>query len=1133
MDSKTAPEAPPTDFTSQLEITAGSRTSPLDRAGILSLSTMSWMSPVMWSMSRKQLDLSSLCLSPVDGAAHNGDRLQKLWEQEVCDVGLQKASLTRVLLRFQGNRLLLALIISSLHVGYGILVHAILSYVVHPEMSSVLGGVALCAAVVSVEIFRVGCLGLSWALNLRTGIRLKAGFCMLGFNKILSLRTLGGVPVGQKVQVLTSDSYRVFEAMLLGPLVLPFPLLLLICSTYCCYILDYTVLVGFLIFLLFILLQAFPVVTIFNCMRFILSMLPTTVKVLAEAAVSVSRLKRLLLIENPKSYLIQKTGLRSAAIIIDKATLSWMKPPHPPNTEGMDDLQKKSSEATPTLRNISFTLDKGKLLGVCGNVGSGKTSLICSLLGQMHLHQGSISVDGSIAYASQQPWIFYGTVQDNILMGEPLDRSRYSRVLSSCNLETDLQILPHGDQTMLGEQGVNLSGGQKQRISLARAIYSNRDIYLLDDPLCAVDAHIGKHIFEECIKKDLQGKSVILVTHQLQYLEFCDEVLVLKDGSVLETGNHLDLMKMDRHYAELITKHLREPTTHCKEEKKERVELSGHIDRGIVNPAFDLLDENTDTRSPDGTAAHQLIDHKSDTHGPVTWRTFQQYNKAAGGQRYQDELDSLLPQHLNALIIFCLLAISACIVNSIIFPVMMLPVLLLISLFTLLLCFQRLSDVNAHHFLLLHFSMRWLCFLVDALCAVMLLPVALLIIFSSNDIRSPPMKALALCFIIQLTSNSQYLVQSLMEVGVRFISVERLLEYITGCEAEGSGKVDQVPEEWPQQGAITFQDYEMRYHLHSPAVLRGLHLHIRAGEKLGIVGRTGSGKSSLAMALFRLVEPAAGRILIDGVDITSIGLSHLRRKLSIIPQDPILFTGTVRFNLDPFSVHSDEEIWTALEKTYMKDAVSSLDRKLQAELMGDGGTFSVGQRQLMCLSRALLHNSKIVLLDEASASMDAETDSLVQVTIRESFQHCTVLTIAHRIHSVLQADRVLVLHHGQVVEFDHPEVLRQRPDSLFSSLLTAANTTWDQDQSESLDAVLDCVPLTPPLLKADTRSLTLPAERGVSTFFFTLVFLGLVLRLLERRMMLLMDFLFEEGEPLRVGEDKYCMTFDLSRGKDA
>uniref|UniRef100_UPI0037E9291E ATP-binding cassette sub-family C member 12-like n=1 Tax=Semicossyphus pulcher TaxID=241346 RepID=UPI0037E9291E len=1267
---------------------------------------MSWMTPVMWSMSRKQLNFSSLSLSPLDGADANGDRLQTLWEQEVFAVGRQKASLTRVLLRFQRDRLLLVLCINvllmlSLFVGSGVLVHEILLHILHQESSVVWVGVTLCFGLVTVELFRVFCLTLSWAINLRTGIRLKAGFCMLGFNKIMSLRTHSRVSVGQMVNVLTSDSYKLFGAVLLVPFVLPFPILLVICFVYTCYILNYTVLIGFSIFITFIVLQfvfarlihrfqqkaviitasrvhtvnelltciklikmyvweqafsskitdirtseqrmlekaaliqnisvtisplvpiiatmctlvvhtwlglplstytAYPVVTIFHCMRFILSLTPTAVNFLAGAAVSVARLKKLLLMENPEPYVLQKTDGRSAAIIVEKATLSWSKELHAPDTEDRDDLVSKPRhpEVLPILRNISFTLNKGRLLGVCGNVGSGKTSLICGLLEQMHLQQGSVCVDGSIAYVSQQAWIFYGTVQDNILMGEPLDRSRYNRVISSCSLEADLHLLPHGDQTLLGEQGVDLCEGQKQRISLARAVYSNKDLYLLDDPLSAVNAHVGRHIFEECIKKQLQGKSIVLVTHQLQYMEFCDEVLVMKDGTVLETGSHLDLMTAEGHYAELITKHLEEQPLR-EEETEKRVELNGHMDGGIVNPAFQMSDENADALSPDCKPADQLIDQENSRNSLVTWRTFKQYCLAAGGycvsffilllfivlitntalsywwlsfwlsrghgtanvtaadrgnislnpdlpfyqlwfavmgvlllivclikgfcyvkvtfrasttlhnsllekiigspmsffdatptgrilscfSRYQDEVDSLVPHHLNVLLLFWLIAVCVCIINSIIFPIMLLPVFILVTVLTFLLwmfrgniiqlkkmenisrsscislctsvaqglstiqtynkthdftqLFKRLSDTHANHLLLFHYGMQWLCFLADSLCAVMTLPVALLVVFVSNDVSSPPMKALALCYIIQLTGNSQYMIQSMMEVEMKFISVQRLLDCITGCGSEASGQL-QVSEDWPQYGSITFLDYTMKYRQNSPVVLNGLQLHIRAGEKLAIVGGAGSGKSSLAVALFRLVEPAAGSILIDGVDITSIRLSDLRTKLSIIPQDPVLFTGTVRYNLDPFNSYSDEEIWAALEKTYMKDTICSLDKKLQAELTDNGGKLSVGQKQLMCMSRALLRDAKIVLLDEAPASVDAETEALIQIAISEAFGCCTVLTIAHRINTVLQADRILVLDQGEVVEFDHPDMLIRRPNSLFSYLLTT--NTW-------------------------------------------------------------------------------------------
>ncbi|XP_078100789.1 ATP-binding cassette sub-family C member 12-like [Sander vitreus] len=861
----------------------------------------------------------------------------------------------------------------------------------------------------------------------------------------------------------------------------------------------------------------------------------------------------------------------------------------------------------------------GRLLAVCGAVGNGKTSLICSLLEQLNLQQGSVSVQGSIAYAAQQAWIFYGTVQDNILMGEPLDHSRYNRVLSCCCLEDDLKILPHGDQTLLGDEGVNLSGGQKQRLSLARAVYSNRDIYLLDDPLSAVDAHVGKHIFEQCIKKELLGKSIILVTHQLQYLEFCDEVLVLKDGAVLETGSHVELMKAEGHYADIITTHLAEPAAielNSVVPEPQKEEGNGHVKGGIVNPAFDMSDENTDALSSacirksfllfDNTLLFcslcEAADQKSEA-SLITWKNFQQYCHAAGGlwvsfftllsfmmltangslgywglsywlqqgdgtanvtsserenvslnpdlhfyhlvcaaimgslliicfikcfcfvrvtlnaatklhnkllsnilakqmsffdttptgrilncfSTCQNEVDSAVPFHLNNQLMFSLMAISSLIISAITFPYMLLPgcilvtvLLLICSLFLRNVCtlkkmedisrspcislytsiikglstihaydkmhnytewFKSLSDINANHFLLFNYGLFWISHIMTTMYVIMTLIVALLVIFISNDVCSPPIKALSLIFILQLSANSQYLMMSLISVEARFISVERLLEYITGSEElEEQLKVDPVSEDWPQHGVITFLDYKMRYRQNLPVVLNGLQLHIRAGEKIGIVGRTGSGKSSLAVALFRLVEPTAGSILIDGVDITSISLSDLRTKLSIIPQDPMLFTGTVRYNLDPFNRHSDEEIWAALEKTYMKDTICGLERKLQAELADNGGNFSVGQRQLISLSRALLRNSKIILLDEATASIDAETDALIQITIREAFRHSTVLTIAHRIHTVLQADRILVLNHGQVVEFDHPDVLKQRPDSLFASLLVASNT---------------------------------------------------------------------------------------------
>uniref|UniRef100_A0A8C2BQI1 ATP-binding cassette, sub-family C (CFTR/MRP), member 12 n=1 Tax=Cyprinus carpio TaxID=7962 RepID=A0A8C2BQI1_CYPCA len=1205
---------------------------PVDDAGFFSFTSLAWMSPMMWKLFRNRLDEDSLFLSPHDGAHTNGERLQRLWDEEVAHVGLEKASLPAVVMRFQKTRFIVAFFVSVLFAFGSILVNEILSYIEQPGSSTELRGIGLCVALFVGEFSKAFFASLLWAVNLRTAVRVKGAFSMLAFKKIISLRSLTSISIGETINVLTGDGYRMFEAIMFGTFLLCVPFLLIICIIYACAILGYTALIGILVYLIFLPIQfsiarligvfrrravsvtdrrvrtmnevltciklikmyaweesfektvsdirkkeklllqkagyvqslnssfttivptlatiltfivhtltltifspqAYTIIAVFNCMRMSMGLLPFSVKAVAEGKVALTRLK---------------VRLLNVSLILSKDNYLSFIPLKMPTSN----LHSETS---------------GSLLGVCGNVGSGKTSLISSILEQMHLLSGSVSANGTLAYVSQQAWIFHGTVKDNILMGEPFDQTR---VIHACSLKPDLAILPYGDQTEIGERGINLSGGQKQRVSLARAVYSNRDIFLLDDPLSAVDAHVGKHIFEECIKKELKGKSVILVTHQLQYLEFCDQVLLLDNGEIKEAGTHSELMKSKARYAHLINNFQLEQSNDLPRILQScwrffssfstSVSLYfinavntlsnlylylclyifvGYILLFIVILFFILLvgstvfsswwlsfwlEQGSGNSSSNSSSSGNISENpdlpfyqmiygiiivvmvllciaKGYTFTKVTLRASSKlhdtmFKRILGSpmsffdttptgrlvnrfSKDQDEVDAVLPFNMENFLQFCLIVTFTILTICVVFqwhkickpsvfslcpsvfqrsirqmkrmenvsrsPWISLTTSTIQGLSTIHAYdkrkqFKMLSDTNSNHFMLFNCGTRWLSFWLDFLSATVTLIVALFVVLSSNETISPSQKGLALSYTIQLTGILQFVVRLSTEVEAKFTSVERLLEYITNCVSEGPRSVKDANTSagWPQEGTITFQKYSMRYRDNTPIVLNNLHINIKPGEKVGIVGRTGSGKSSLGVALFRLAEPAEGTIFIDNVDICKLGLRDLRSRLSVIPQDPVLFIGTVRYNLDPFNNYKDEELWLALEKTFMKDTIAKLPEKLHSLVVENGENFSVGERQLMCMARALLRNSKIILLDEATASIDSETDSMIQHTIRDGFQHCTMLTIAHRINTVLESDRILVMDQGKVVEFDPPQDLIQRPNSLFASLLAAAN----------------------------------------------------------------------------------------------
>ncbi|XP_077987575.1 ATP-binding cassette sub-family C member 5-like [Glandiceps talaboti] len=977
--------------------------------------------------------------------------------------------------------------------------------------------------------------------------------------------------------------------------------------------------------------KAFTLVAVFDVMRFLIISTPFAIKSLVEAKVSINRIKEILLMEERVSIAGHPEN-PDDALIMNKATFAWDRTQPAKSTpksendredkkllengnvvKSKDDAEENLAFSN-TLFDINLHVVKGQLIGICGAVGSGKTSLISAILNQMHLIEGDIAVDGNFAYASQQPWIVNATVKDNIVFGNIYEKTKYQQVLSVCCLLPDLDILPNGDQTEIGERGINVSGGQKQRINLARALYSDRDIFLLDDPLSAVDVHVGKHIFDNLIKDALRNKTVLFVTHQLQYLKECDDVLMMDNGQIVERGTHDELMALDKDYAKLIQ------TFHSGEEEeenfpdvlpfteKEACEYEKQLsrERAYSNHSMNSV-LSVDSVVVEDETAGKLTKEEQKAEGIVNWRTYHSYVKAAGGyilflvvillfilsfggllfgvfwlsvwlragsgnttitdgnmtyispsltdnpnltwytdiygssvvimlamiilkaavyiktvlrsssklhdnffwgvlrcpmsffdttpsgrilnkfSKDMDDLDVYLPLEMDFSLQYNVGIFLAVIVMAVVFPWLLIAMVPLAILFVFIYQyfrhgirelrrleqitrspwfshinasiqgvstiyaygkqreferkFESLLDMTTMPMMAFTIVTRWAAIRMDAITALLLGCTGVIIILTSGQL-TPALAGLAIVCCSQITTYFQFCARMNAEVEARFTSAERILDYTKNLPAEAplADEKQKPSPEWPSEGRILFREYKMRYRPHLPLVLKGITCTINPKEKVGIVGRTGSGKSSLGVALFRLVEGASGRIIIDDVNIGTIGLHDLRNKLSIIPQDPVLFIGTIRYNLDPFDVHTDDELWSALEKTYMKENIMSLQQQLEAPVVENGENFSVGERQLICMARALLRNSQILMLDEATAAIDTETDSLIQRTIRDVFQHCTMLTIAHRLNTVKNYDKIMVMENGRIAEFDRPSVLMADPKSKFSAMLEAAES---------------------------------------------------------------------------------------------
>lgn len=841
------------------------------------------------------------------------------------------------------------------------------------------------------------------------------------------------------------------------------------------------------------------------------------------------------------------------------------------------------------LKDINIEIRKGELAAIVGMVGSGKSSLLASILGELHKISGQVRVCGNTAYVAQTSWIQNSTIQENILFGSPMNDKRYKDVLRVCSLEKDMEILEHGDQTEIGERGINLSGGQKQRIQLARAVYQDCDIYLLDDIFSAVDAQTGSEIFKECVRGALKNKTIVLVTHQVDFLHNADHILVMRDGKIVQSGKYDELLQSGMDFGDLVAAHENSmelvessigPSGEClpqsspksphqltrKTSQKSQVEANGgsnSLDQQPKGSSKLIKDEERETGHVNfdvykqyfteasgwwGVAAVVIISlfWQASTMASDYWLAYETspdrafnpslfinvYASIAGiccifvvvrsflvailglktAQSFFNQIlnsilhapmsffdttpsgrilsrastdqayvDFMIPLFLSIVLLMYFTVIGMLFITFqsawptifLIIPLIWLniwyrryyiassreltrlgsitkaPILHhfseTISGIMTVRCFRKedkffqgnVDRVNANLRMDFHSnaSNEWLGLRLEFIGSILICIATIFMVLLPSFVIPPEYVGLALSYGLPLNSVLFWVVYMSCMVENRMVSVERIKQFIR-IPSEASWRIANcLPSvDWPYRGDIEINNLQVRYRSNTPLVLKGISLRINGGEKIGIVGRTGSGKSTLIQVFFRLVEPSAGTIVIDGVDICKLGLHDLRSRFGIIPQEPILFQGTVRSNIDPLEQYSDDEIWKSLERCQLKDVVAAKPEKLDSPVVESGDNWSVGQRQLLCLGRVMLKNSKILFMDEATASVDSQTDAVIQGIIREDFAACTIITIAHRIPTVIDCDRVLVIDDGWAKEFESPTTLLERP-SLFASLV--------------------------------------------------------------------------------------------------
>lgn len=869
--------------------------------------------------------------------------------------------------------------------------------------------------------------------------------------------------------------------------------------------------------------------------------------------------------------------------------------------------KKKTVEAEPVteklpetpafqLHNICLDVKQGEFMVITGSIGSGKSSLLHALDRTMKLNSGKVLLQGSLLTCGA-PWIQNTTLRENILFGLPYNDKWYNSVVKACSLISDFNILPAGDQTEVGDKGITLSGGQKARVCLARAVYANSDVVLLDDVLSAVDAKVGKHIMTECINGLLKKKTRVLATHQLSLISEAKSVVFLNGDGTISKGTFEELRQTNTAFNALM-EHSKK--SEKEEENEKELELQTEkklLERELTRQTTVLSDEDDEILVTD--ADGRLVKDEEKSVNAIGWDVYGRYvliglqgfkaywllyvvllvvvlgtflslftnnwlsfwvsqkfpissglyiglyvmftilavlfltsqfcgtifilNRASRILNLQavervlhvpmsymdttpmgrvinrftkdtDVLDDEIGDRIAMLVYYFANIVGVIVLCLIYMPWFGIAVPFILAGLAVVGSFyqasgrevKRLEAVQRSHvysnfneclagmstikgydstdrFLLKNVNavnkmseayyitvatQGWLNSNLSLLASCFALLVSILCVLRVFNIGAASV-GLLLSYIIDLSNTVSLLVVMFTRVEQDMNSAERIIEYVYKIPQEKAYEISETKPapQWPDKGTINFTNVAFAYREELPLTLKNFNADIRPHEKIGICGRTGAGKSSIMVALFRIAELTSGSIEIDGVDISTLGLNDLRSRLSIIPQDPVLFKGTIRKNLDPFGTKTDEELWETLRRA---DIIPSSDvARIRAQKPGDedfnkfhldgevddeGENFSLGERQLVAFARALVRNTKILVLDEATSSVDYATDEKLQKAIAREFSNCTILCIAHRLKTILTYDRVMVLDQGSIEEFDTPQNLFNSKDSLFRQM---------------------------------------------------------------------------------------------------